>query len=105
MHTVVTAADGTVWKKTATSNTWVTWWEPEPAWRPLPLLSAFQAGQVFPEIKRVGGRVRLRGRIARTDGTAIIGTNGIQVATVPTDCRPPSQIATSTAFSARPETR
>ncbi|WP_326764345.1 hypothetical protein OG978_06920 [Streptomyces sp. NBC_01591] len=98
VHTVVTAENGSVWVKTnSAANTWATVWEPTPAWRTLPLASGFQAGQNTPQIRLIGTRVHMRGRIIRTDGGLIVGTNGIQVATVPADCKP-QHVATSTAF-------
>ncbi|MFF7365610.1 hypothetical protein [Streptomyces sp. NPDC008125] len=98
VHTVVTAADGTVWAKTSTDNVWATWWEPDPAWRPVPLLAAFTADTIPPQIRRIGSRVYTRGRIVRADGGLIVGTNGIQIGTLPNDCRPAHAVATATAF-------
>ncbi|MGW2090372.1 hypothetical protein ACWCQ6_36405, partial [Streptomyces sp. NPDC001880] len=78
VHTVVTAVNGSVWVKTsAAANVWATIWEPTPAWRTLPLASGFQAGQNTPQIRLIGTRVHMRGRIIRTDGGLIVGTNGI----------------------------
>lgn len=96
--TIAVAADGTTWAKTdASTDTWATLWEPEPAWRTLPLASGYSAGQTTPQIKRRGVQVFTRGRIARTDGTNIVGTNGVQLASVPDDCKP-AQLATSGAY-------
>lgn len=97
VHTVAAAADGTVWKKTSTGNTWVTWWEPRAAWRPLSLASGYQANTLAPQVSIRTGQVHLRGRLARIDGGLIVGTNSIQIATVPTDCIP-QQVATSSAY-------
>lgn len=96
--TVAVAADGTTWAKTdASTDTWATLWEPEPAWRTLSLATGYGINQLTPQIKRKGRQVFTRGRINRTDGTNIVGTNGIQIASVPDDCKP-AQISTCSAF-------
>ncbi|MEV8394840.1 MULTISPECIES: hypothetical protein [unclassified Streptomyces] len=97
-RTVAIALDGTVWAKTSSAaNTWVTIWEPPPAWRTLPLSSGYEAGTTVPQIKVVGRQAFTRGRVVRTDGTLIVGTDGVQVATVPGDCIP-EQLSTVSAF-------
>lgn len=98
VRTVAVGPDGTTWIKVATANTWITLWEPLPAWRPLSLASGYQAGTITPQITiRNGRQVHLRGRIARTDGTPIVGTNSIQIGTVPADCIP-TVFSTSSAY-------
>lgn len=97
-QTVVVALDGTVWVKVSSvANTWITVWEPVPAWRTLSLNAAFEAGSTIPQVRRIGNQVFLRGRAERVDGQVIVGTNGIEIATVPDDCKP-SQQATASAF-------
>ncbi|MFD7319220.1 hypothetical protein [Streptomyces sp. NPDC059883] len=97
-NTMVSAADGSLWKKTASdSNSWVTWWEPLPAWRTLPLATGYQEGTLTPQIRMIGKQVHTRGRIVRTDGGLIVGTDGVQIATVPNDTIP-EQSGTSGAY-------
>lgn len=92
LHTLVSAENGSLWIKTsATSNTWAAIYEPLPAWRPITLASGYEAGQTDPEVRIVGGRVHLRGRIEKVDGT-VISINGVKLGTVPDDCIP-AQIA------------
>lgn len=86
-RTVAVANDGTTWVKTATTNSWVTIWEPMPAWRTLTLASGYVAGEYTPQILKYNGRCWLRGRIQKTDGS-VIATNGVKLADVPSDCRP-----------------
>ncbi|MFH9011239.1 hypothetical protein ACH4C6_07665 [Streptomyces sp. NPDC017943] len=94
VHTIVSAADGTVWKKTSSSsNTWVTWWEPQPVWdRTLTLKPAFQTGDVSIGLMLLDGgrRVELKGRIERIDGTNITDPNAVNLGAVPSDCIPPA---------------
>ncbi|WP_329151201.1 hypothetical protein OIU91_28325 [Streptomyces sp. NBC_01456] len=99
LHTAVTAEDGSLWLKTsATSNVWATVYEPDPAWRPLGLVSGYTGDTYTPEVRRIGSRVWLRGRIARTDGT-VIPQNGIGIGKVPDDCIPQEQIGAYAATS------
>ncbi|MFE6494118.1 hypothetical protein [Streptomyces sp. NPDC057748] len=82
----VSTTTGTVWARAG--GTWVTWWEPIPAWRTLALSSTYVAQEIIPQIRRVGKKVTIRGRVARADGGLIDARNGVKVADVPTDCRP-----------------
>lgn len=91
-HTVAIANDGTTWVKTDSgSNTWITVWEPLPAWTDITLASGYQEDTYTPQVRRIGQQVWLRGRIARTDG-AVIPNQGIRIGSVPTDCIPQGQI-------------
>ncbi|MBL3670817.1 hypothetical protein JL475_33640 [Streptomyces sp. M2CJ-2] len=93
VHTIVSAADGTVWKKTAAGNTWATWWEPAPGWdRTVTLKPAFQAGDVSLGLMLLDGgrRVELKGRVERVDSTNITDPNAVNLGSVPADCIPPS---------------
>jgi hypothetical protein len=88
LHTVVSAENGSLWIKTsATTNTWATIYEPLADWRPITLASGFTEGQTTPEVRIDRGRVYLRGRIEKSDGTTI-GLSGVKLATVPDDCIP-----------------
>lgn len=97
-HTVAVAADGTTWIKTASgTNTWITLWEPLPAWQNVTLAAGYQSsGGYTPQARLVGKQVSLRGRIERTDGTVIV-TNGVKVGTVPSACIPQVQLGTYAA--------
>ncbi|MEU0807351.1 hypothetical protein [Streptomyces sp. NPDC005970] len=98
-HTVAIADDGTTWVKTDSgSNTWITVWEPLPAWTDITLASGYQEDTYTPQARRIGQQVWLRGRIARTDG-AVIPNNGIKIGSVPTDCIPQGQIGAYAATS------
>jgi hypothetical protein len=90
VHTIVSAADGTVWKKTSTSsNSWVTWWEPTPAWVPITLAAGIgQSGDVVPSVCREGNQVFLLGAVNRNDGTTF-NAEAVKLGTVPSDCIPP----------------
>jgi hypothetical protein len=94
-HTVANAADGTTWIKTdGGSNTWVTVWEPLPAWQNVTLTSGYQSsGGYTPQARLIGSQVNLRGRIERVDGQ-VIPINGVKVGTVPTSCIPQEQVGT-----------
>lgn len=99
LHTAVTAEDGSLWLKTsATTNTWATLYEPDPPWRPIDLVTGYQAGTYRPEVRRIGNRVWLRGRIERTNGT-VIPNDGVGIAKVPDDCIPQEQIGAYAATS------
>ncbi|MGW2708082.1 hypothetical protein ACWC4J_03665 [Streptomyces sp. NPDC001356] len=89
VHTIASAANGTLWKKTSSTETpWVTLWEPLPAWRPVSLAAGVgQSGDVTPSIRVVGGRVYLQGAVSKADGTVFSG-DSIKVGSVPTDCVP-----------------
>jgi hypothetical protein len=88
VHTVVSAANGTVWKKTSSGPTWVTWWEPTPAWRPLSLASGIvQYSENTPAVRRIGQRVYMQGAVTKADGTTFSG-DAIKVGSVPSDCIP-----------------
>ncbi|MFF1498716.1 hypothetical protein ACFVZR_02265 [Streptomyces sp. NPDC058316] len=87
-RTLVTAANGATWVKvSSTANTWVTLWEPEPAWKPLPLASGMSPGGNTPEYKIVGRQVHMRGRVVRSDDTLLVG-NSQALAPTPPDARP-----------------
>ncbi|SFK72803.1 hypothetical protein [Streptomyces pini] len=89
LHTAVSAEDGSLWLKTsATSNTWATVYEPDPAWRPLSLVAGLSSGTVPPGIRRIGNRVHVRGAVEKTDGALIVGSPAIKLGDVPEDCRP-----------------
>ncbi|MDX2528065.1 hypothetical protein [Streptomyces europaeiscabiei] len=92
-HTVAVAEDGTTWVKTESgSNTWITVWEPLPAWQNVTLTSGYQvSGGYTPQARLIGSQVFLRGRIERVDGL-VIPTNGVKVGTVPTACTPQEQV-------------
>ncbi|WP_406202572.1 hypothetical protein OG331_31720 [Streptomyces sp. NBC_01017] len=88
LHTVVSAENGSLWVKTsATANAWATVYEPLPAWRPVSLASGYQAGEFQPQVRLMGQRVHLRGRIVRTDGT-VFPVSGVKIGDVPADCQP-----------------
>ncbi|MEV7959294.1 hypothetical protein ACIO6T_41450 [Streptomyces sp. NPDC087532] len=88
LHTLVSAADGSVWLKTsATANTWATIAEPLPAWRAVTPASGYQSGEFAPECRIIGKQVHLRGRLVRVDG-GVFPISGIKIASVPADCRP-----------------
>ncbi|GAB2732832.1 hypothetical protein [Streptomyces bullii] len=92
VQTVALAPDGTTWVKiSATTNTWVTHWEPLQAWQPLTLAAGYESGQTLAEGRIDRGQVHLRGTIQRTDGQ-LISANGVKLATVPT-AMIPKQIA------------
>lgn len=98
-HTVAIAGDGTTWVKTDSgSNTWVTVWEPLPAWQDVTLAAGYQEDTYTPQARRIGKQVFLRGRIARTD-SAVIPNGGIKIASVPTGCIPQGQIGAYAATS------
>lgn len=89
VHTLVTAANGTMWVKVDTDNTWVTIWEPLPAWRPITLAAGLEEGDVQLGIRRTWDkRVSLKGRIRRTDATLITDPNAVNLGAVPSDCIP-----------------
>ncbi|WP_431784317.1 hypothetical protein [Streptomyces chumphonensis] len=93
LHTAVSADDGSLWIKTsATATTWAVIWEPDPAWRPVTLLSGYTGGAYRPEARRIGNQVWLRGRIERTDESAVVPNNGIAIGSVPADCIPQDQV-------------
>jgi hypothetical protein len=92
LHTAVSAEDGSLWLKTsASANVWATVYEPVPEWRPIELLAGYTEDTYTPQVRRVGNRVYVRGRVAKTDGT-VIANNGIGIAKVPDDCIPQEQI-------------
>ncbi|MEV7867491.1 hypothetical protein AB0P17_15620 [Streptomyces sp. NPDC088124] len=98
--TVVRALDGSVWLKTSSvSNTWATVYEPLPPWRTLSLLAAYQPGTLLPQVRVIGQRVHTRGRIVRVDGGLIVGTNGVQVGTLPDDAIPTQASAADAYYS------
>ncbi|MFD8937334.1 hypothetical protein ACFV0R_19130 [Streptomyces sp. NPDC059578] len=89
LHTVVAAEDGSVWVKTsATTAVWATVYEPPPAWRPVTLASGMQqTGETTPQVRRIGRRVYLQGRINRVDGLNLTG-EVVNLCRVPADCIP-----------------
>ncbi|MFJ3084982.1 hypothetical protein [Streptomyces sp. NPDC086838] len=88
LHTVVSAADGSLWIKTsADTATWATIYEPLPAWRPISLAGGYESGEFSPQIRLVGTRAHVRGRIQKSDGT-VFALEGVKVGDVPSDCRP-----------------
>ncbi|GAA4688185.1 hypothetical protein [Streptomyces youssoufiensis] len=91
--TLCVAADGTTWVKTsASANTWVTLWEPLPAWQPVTLATGYTAsGGYTPQARLIGKRVYLRGRIERSDGQ-VVPNQGVKVGSVPSTCIPQVQI-------------
>lgn len=96
VQTVALAPDGTTWVKiSATTNTWVTHWEPLQSWQAITLASGYEGGQTDPECRIDRGQVYLRGTIQRTDG-AVIATSGVKLGSVPTACIP-AQIARLTS--------
>lgn len=99
LHTVVSAENGSLWIKTsASTNVWATIYEPVPAWRPVELLTGYQADTYTPQVRRIGNQVWLRGRISRVDGT-VIPNNGVAIAVVPDDCIPQEQVGPYAATS------
>ncbi|MFB7012911.1 MULTISPECIES: hypothetical protein [unclassified Streptomyces] len=82
----VSTTTGTVWARA--NGTWVTWWEPVPAWRTLTLDSAYVPAEITPQIRRVGKKVSIRGRFVRADGGLINAGGGVRVGSVPSDCSP-----------------
>lgn len=88
LQTVAVAPDGTTWIKTsATTNTWITIWQPLPPWTAITLASGYEAGQTDPQYRIEGGKVHLRGRIQRIDGQ-LIASAGVKLGSVPTACIP-----------------
>lgn len=89
LHTAVSAADGSTWVKTSTSsNTWVTLWEPLPAWRPISLASGIAvSGDTTPSVRVVGEYVHVLGAVDKSDGTNFSG-DSLLIGTVPADCIP-----------------
>ncbi|WP_031095471.1 hypothetical protein [Streptomyces sp. NRRL S-15] len=88
VNTAVLAANGSVWVKTsATANTWATVWEPLEAWRAVTPASGYQGGEFAPVCRIDRGRVHLRGRLTRVDGT-VFPTSGVKIGSVPADCKP-----------------
>ncbi|MGV4890420.1 hypothetical protein ACSR0Z_28150 [Streptomyces viridosporus] len=82
-RTVAVASNGTTWVKTSSStNTWITIWEPLPAWQPITLASGYVAGETTPQLRIWQGRVWTRGRIARADGT-LLPAAGVRLGSVP----------------------
>ncbi|MET9158297.1 hypothetical protein ABZX56_11265 [Streptomyces parvulus] len=88
-HTVVSALDGTFWKKTSSSaNEWATLWEPLPAFRPIELASGIgQSSENAPAIRLQGKKASLQGAVLKTDGTNFFG-DAIKLGEVPDDCIP-----------------
>lgn len=98
-HTLVTAADGSMWMKTdSETNTWAVIWEPLPSWRPVTLASGVEAQTTPCEIRREGTRVSMRGRVAKSSGAVFNDVDApIKLGAVPSDCRP--QVLASWAAS------
>ncbi|MFE9920474.1 hypothetical protein ACFYQA_02470 [Streptomyces sp. NPDC005774] len=87
-RTVAVTPNGTTWIKTSnTTNTWITLWEPLPAWQPVTLASGYVAGETTPQLRIWQGRVWTRGRIARADGT-LLPVAGGRLGSVPTAAIP-----------------
>ncbi|MFF9894982.1 hypothetical protein [Streptomyces longispororuber] len=88
VHTVVTAADGTAWIKTASG--WVTLSEPLQAWQStITLKSGFEEGVTDLGLRRKDGvHVYIRGRIQRTDGQLIYDPNAVNLGSVPSSLIP-----------------
>ncbi|MFB7212693.1 hypothetical protein [Streptomyces sp. NPDC056255] len=86
-RTLVIAANGQTWIKTSAANTWVSLWEPAPAWKPLTLASGMGPGGITPQYKVVGRQVFMRGRVVKADDTVLVG-DGQVLAPVPADARP-----------------
>ncbi|MFD5656909.1 hypothetical protein [Streptomyces hirsutus] len=89
VRTLAIAANGTAWTKTsATTDTWVTLWEPTPAWRTLGLAAGFEQVTSTPQIRLIGKQVFVRGRVQKVSG-GLIGTANTEVlAVMPSDCWP-----------------
>lgn len=99
-HALAVALDGTMWVKTSgVSNTWVTIWEPLPAWQGVTPASGYEGGAYTPQARRVGQQVFLRGRLQRADSELVIPNNGVKIGEVPTDCIPQEQIGAFAATS------
>lgn len=98
-QTVAVATNGTVWVKiSSVANSWVTVWEPLPAWQPISLASGYGAGETTPEIRITNnGHVFTRGRILRTSG-ALLPVAGVKLGTVPSAAIP-DQLACWTGAS------
>ncbi|MGW1587329.1 hypothetical protein [Streptomyces sp. NPDC002386] len=94
LHTLVSAANGSLWLKTSSTNVWATISEPVPAWRPITLASGFANDATVARVRLTAdGRVSMRGRIVKSDGTLINGNSGIKVGTVPADCVPTTLVS------------
>lgn len=88
LHTLVSAENGSLWLKTSgVANTWATISEPLPAWRTVTPAAGYQAGEFTPQIRLIGKRVHMRGRLVRTDG-GVFPLAGVKIGDVPSDCRP-----------------
>ncbi|MGC4946165.1 hypothetical protein ACLQ2N_08160 [Streptomyces sp. DT224] len=88
-QTLAIARDGTTWLKTSgTANTWITMWEPLPAWRPFTPASGMTTGDITLGVRREGMRVRLKGRVAKSDGTNLVADYAVNLGAVPSDCIP-----------------
>ncbi|MER7967793.1 hypothetical protein ABTX35_02050 [Streptomyces sp. NPDC096080] len=89
VQTLAVARDGTAWLKTsATTDTWVTIWEPDPAWRTISLAAGLESITTTPRVSREGRHVWVRGRVQKTNGTVIGATSSEAIGTVPADCYP-----------------
>lgn len=95
VHTLVTAEDGTMWLKTGPlAADWVTIWQPLEAWRPITLASGNEAGTISCEIRRVGLRVYMRGRVVKSNGSNFdLPNDPVKVGSVPGDCIPGQELA------------
>ncbi|GGX01856.1 hypothetical protein [Streptomyces chryseus] len=91
VHTLVSAENGALWKKTSsTTNTWITVVEPVAAWRPIALASGFtSSGGYTPGYRIDRGQVHMRGRIERINPLLVMdGGSGLTLAAVPSDAVP-----------------
>ncbi|MEV6124839.1 hypothetical protein AB0M23_30765 [Streptomyces sp. NPDC052077] len=88
VHTTVSAADGTLWKKTGPgAGDWVTLWEPLPPWRPITPAAGTSTVGDAPHVRLTGQYVHVIGALARADNTNWLGD--LILGTVPADCVPP----------------
>ncbi|RLL68127.1 hypothetical protein D7M15_16200 [Streptomyces sp. Z26] len=85
--TLVIAADGTAWWRAA--STWVTLYEPVPAWRGITLKAGYEQNAVNLGVRRTQGTfVSLKGRVNATSGNINSPDAAINIGSVPADCIP-----------------
>lgn len=80
--TLVIAADGTAWWRAA--STWVTLYEPVPAWRGITLKAGYEQNAVNLGVRRTQGTfVSLKGRVNATSGNINSPDAAINIGSVP----------------------
>ncbi|MDG9701654.1 hypothetical protein [Streptomyces sp. DH37] len=92
VSTAVVADNGTLWIKTGVSpDVWTTVWEPYESWQNVTPAAGMTVSSPPAQYRRVGNQVYLRGRIAKTDESNIVGTSGAAICAVPTNLAPVTQ--------------